>query len=184
MLYVALAFFSTPSNAQVDTHSKNKKSNWIELQGTTSAPKIQEKIQAFKDSKTVAATVMFVYSIKTDPPRDEPEFIDYACKYPTSDARQISELEDIVRSSKLTADSNSLGVVTPVAAIYLKFSNNQKLKIIINNSFSSNDPLVAGVIDDDLVIMDSRIVRNLYRWAGHTGIKTYCDELINKYGKK
>lgn len=93
-------------------------------------------------------------------------------------------MEDIVRSSKLTADSNSLGVVTPVAAIYLKFSNNQKLKIIINNSFSSNDPLVAGVIDDDLVIMDSRIVRNLYRWAGHTGIKTYCDELINKYGKK
>lgn|GEM_PF-4916047 len=178
--FAALAFLAQPSMAQSKNISKEKKEVWLYKEASDSQM-VNEKIHTIRDSKS--AKVMFVYPIRTEPPRNEREFLEMACKYNANDARQIFALENIIKDSKLKVISNPQGPIVPVAAIYITLANGDEMKIIIDNNFVSTDAVVAGSLNNEYVILDSGILKKLYHWAVTTKTKTYCNDLINEEEK-
>jgi hypothetical protein len=138
--------------------------------------KVQQQLRKIHEAKT--ATVMFIEPYMIDPPRNEAEFQESACKYTVYDRAKLANLEELLINAKTRAREKEMGGRGFGIGIYLTLQDNSVMRIRFDES-AKTDKEVWGKIEKSserqMIIADADVVSELYQWAAATGIQTYCN---------
>jgi hypothetical protein len=143
--------------------------------------KVQQQLRKIRDAKT--ATVMFIQQNMIDPPHNEMEFQEEACKYTVKDSAKIFNLEDLLVKAKTKARLDMDGGGGFSIGIYLTLQDNSVLKIKFYEPVSMSGDVVGAMENSSerqLIVSDANVIKKIYQWGLATKIQTHCNDFFKE----
>jgi hypothetical protein len=141
--------------------------------------KIKQKISTLGAAQKITLGLLWP-NMMTYTPMGENDLWDKGCLYVESNPDKIRKAANIFANAKITAVRELNYPIYPIAGVIFKFADGRETKFLFNQDAPDGSEIeVEGRLDDQKIRTYPRMVKDLYRWAASTNIKTNCDQLTN-----
>jgi len=168
-----------PEDVVAAENSAEKITHTTKFDGALEQEKIGQKISTLAKAQKITLGLLWP-NMMTYTPMGENDLWDKGCQYVESDPDRIKKAANIFAKGKIIAVKELNYPIYPIAGVIFKFSDGRESKFLFNQDAPEDIGIeVEGRFDDQKIRAYPRIIKDLYRWAASTNIKTNCEQLIN-----